>query len=608
MKYRTINEAQAFADWSDAIVESADLSKENPRDNEKIQWMSTMMAITERVDRESTFNPKNLLESGYGSQAPGELTGMGPVTYPSDPGTGVGATDGAFFQPTYQRGSGDIPSAKLAVAMNVAAYTIGLELLPVIPMEFPSMMYSYLDHVYGTGTVEGTTLPPYIRLGGGDIGTSDFDYSPYTKGDYVYITQADLTPGPAAYVADTPALQLKYVTKHRITGELIVEVVAAGTIDASGNFTADTTSSVSAVITSAFNGASDTWVIVGGTVSATGAVGTAVDLGGAPEADLLSAMDEHIEEFSNPAGEITADGPSRFSATRDQGEDGTENSINLRLYSTSVEAGTVEVIANITKTQLKDLGAYGIDAMEQIYKAAQNELTQTINKDILRTMFRLGVTAHASLKQAQGLDLNLFVGPSGTANKDLANFGIKEFVDILGNDRSGDFTAVVNGETNSSAENYATRQRRIASHILAAKNVISNVGRHGAGDFSVVNTQLASALQDVRMLRDNPFDNSITVNTRNLYYIGDLNGTSVYCDPNMDWNDTRILVGRKGTEDDPGLKFFAYQLAESIETISETSMSPKIAVTSRYALVPAGFYPEAQYLTVACDTGFGKWI
>jgi hypothetical protein len=46
-------------------------------------------------------------------------------------------------------------------------------------------------------------------------------------------------------------------------------------------------------------------------------------------------------------------------------------------------------------------------------------------------------------------------------------------------------------------------------------------------------------------------------------------------------------------------------MAESIQTISEGTMSPKIAVKSRYALVEAGFHPETMYATffVTIPTG-----
>jgi hypothetical protein len=65
----------------------------------------------------------------------------------------------------------------------------------------------------------------------------------------------------------------------------------------------------------------------------------------------------------------------------------------------------------------------------------------------------------------------------------------------------------------------------------------------------------------------------------------------------MKYDDTRILVGRKGADEEPGLKFMPYLMAESIQTIAEGTMAPKLAVKSRYALVEAGFHPETQYLT-----------
>jgi hypothetical protein len=45
-----------------------------------------------------------------------------------------------------------------------------------------------------------------------------------------------------------------------------------------------------------------------------------------------------------------------------------------------------------------------------------------------------------------------------------------------------------------------------------------------------------------------------------------------------------------------------YLMAESVETIAEGTMAPKIAVKSRFALVDAGFHPETMYYTVAFKT------
>ena len=175
-----------------------------------------MLAVN---SRENIADAKTIRES-YGGMTPNAMPGMGPVTYPSNPGTGTGAQDGAFFRTDYVRGSGDVPATKLGVAMNVAAYTIGLELLPVIPMEFPTMMYSYLDHLYADGSLTSATeKPSYVQLSGGTIGTSGFDKTKYVKGDIVYLTQLDLNAVGVsdAIINAVPAVKAQFYGLHRLT-------------------------------------------------------------------------------------------------------------------------------------------------------------------------------------------------------------------------------------------------------------------------------------------------------------------------------------------------------------------------------------------------------
>ena len=51
-----------------------------------------------------------------------------------------------------------------------------------------------------------------------------------------------------------------------------------------------------------------------------------------------------------------------------------------------------------------------------------------------------------------------------------------EFKDPMGVDRKAEFGNIVNGESNSAAENMGTRQRRIYSRILAASSMIGVFG------------------------------------------------------------------------------------------------------------------------------------
>ena len=166
------------------------------------------------------------------------------------------------------------------------------------------------------------------------------------------------------------------------------------------------------------------------------------------------------------------------------------------------------------------------------------------------------------------------------------------------------------GGSAAAFENQGTIQRRIQSKVLAAGNVIAQRGRRGPGNFVVTNLQIATALQDSAQFTFYPMANTVNQNNGALYPLGTLAGMTIYVDPNMEYADTRILVGRKGADEEPGLKFMPYLMAESIQTIAEGTMSPKIAVKSRYALVEAGFHPETQYFTLLVnlkDLQAGNW-
>ena len=83
---------------------------------------------------------------------------------------------------------------------------------------------------------------------------------------------------------------------------------------------------------------------------------------------------------------------------------------------------------------------------------------------------------------------------------------------------------------------------------------------------------------------------------------------TLYVDPNMQYEDTRVLVLRKGATDEPGVVFAPYLMAESVKLITEGTGAPKVIIKSRYALVDAGFHPETQYCTLFFKTHTGALI
>lgn len=140
-----INESEIRATWS-PIIESAT----GINDASKLAWMS-----------EYCHNHKLYEDASTMSLNPGmNLTGMGATVLPSGYANGVSTS----------YGSGDKAPSLLPLAMQVAAQTVGLDLVPVVPMAGPMGLLSYLDFVYEGGTIgggvngaDGTVAPTYIK-------------------------------------------------------------------------------------------------------------------------------------------------------------------------------------------------------------------------------------------------------------------------------------------------------------------------------------------------------------------------------------------------------------------------------------------------------------
>jgi len=583
-KYNLINEKKAYQTWAKKLQEGTGI-----KDTSKLRTMSLLAEVKMHLDGPVNLSEKKLMES-YGISTTGNILGMGPAVWGSDPGTGIGATPGAWHKPGYIKGSGDIPTMIMGMAMNVAAYCVGLDLVTTIPVDMPTVTFQFLDSVYAGGTLDKAgSAPVYVEIAADEI-KNGFAWSNFAYGDIVFIT-----PNNAGAIGAGKAIQGQFIGKSFVSGKFMLKIDSTGDILATGAYTASSNYKYSvAEVLAASN------LIVKGSTNAL-ADGTKTVISNA-YADVISSIRQHIAGFSN------SDGVSKDAMSREKTEAGTKNKINLRLWSKTTEMKGEEVIADITKVQLRDLKAYGVDGMAQLYKAAQNQLIQTINDQIIERMAALGVLNHAQLLNAQGVNLNLFVAPAGTASRDLVNFtGISSYVDPTGVDRRAEFGAIVNAETNSAAENTYTRQRRLYSRILAASSLIGTVGRYGKGDVAIVNSQISSALQDCKGFIAAPIENTIG-KTADLHFIGTIGQVRVYENPKWGWDDTRIVVGFKGNEDTPGVKFLAYDLASSVEIIAESTMAPKISVLSRYDIIDAGFFPETQYLTIAVNTAFGYWV
>jgi len=480
-----INEAEIRETWS-PIIESAT----GINDASKLAWMS------EYCHNHKLYEDANMMSLG----SAGNIFGMGAVALP-------GAVDGVA------KGSGDKAPTLLPLAMQVAAQTIGLDLVPVIPMAGPMGLLSYLDFVYEGGKLAGTTTPTIVKASGTGLALADIDSG--TAGTQV-----------GAVLIGTSRIDGKNIYKINDAGEAFV-TSTAGTV-------------------------ADLFTVTSGSVTV----------------ELVKALEDHIPSFS---GDANGD-----PFTRGVGEQTNEKIMGLSLFSKAVEAKTFQVAAAVTREQVQDLKQFGVDAVAQVEAVLVNELTQNINDLIINNIATLGTTnltrAVAAGEFAAGaLNVKLVAAASFTG-----------------------------GQTEGS------EHRKILTGILAAANLIANRGRRGAGNFAVVGPQVATVLQAVAGFVPNPFANTVSQAAGAIYPVGSVAGVQVYTNPKWAWNYNHVLVGRKGDGNGPGLVFMPYLMAESVQTIAEGTMAPKIAVKSRFALVEAGFHPETQYVKFSVTKADGS--
>lgn len=528
------------------------------------------------------------INEGFDNVYSQNLNGMGPVAFPADPGT-----QQQFHDPSRKVGSIDVPANTLALNMNLAAQTILFDLLPTVPVYSPLVQLDYVDYVYGGGKLGSGEGPRYFLIKWEELynANSQTGIKTLRKGDVIYVGKKEV---------DALCVKATFVQTSRVAGYVIVRndgVYKVAETETKMSFVA----SNEPLVAAAQNADTIFKVDINGTSTDIVSGMTKVIF------DLVSAGDEQIHGFVT----LNEDGDPM---SRAQSEFGNSKVMELRTFSKAIEVKTYQVWGALTRRQVKDLKARGLDSVAIIKNAMQNEITQAINDNGLSRMRRLGVTTHANLLAAQGYNLNLYIGAAGSTGKDFKAFSIPEFIDAAGVDRAGEMGIIPNAESNSSAENQITRQARIATRILAASAIIGNLSRFGAGDAAVVNTITLVALKTQKNFVS-AIDNTLVQDNKNLYYAGDLAGIKIYCDPKQMLNDNRVLVLRTNKTADgvdidninQGMVLLPYDLASTVEITAEGTAAPKLLIESDYALAETGMYPSLAYLTFAIDSDYG-WV
>jgi len=309
-------------------------------------------------------------------------------------------------------------------------------------------------------------------------------------------------------------------------------------------------------------------------VGATLTIGANVATAAVSAVALVSALENHISGFTSVSDAdyattsfsgsyLPATGNVPGSMKREAGENSKFRQMGLRMFTKFVEAETDQVAISATVEQIQDLNrVWNYDVISMLENVAVNDLAQSINKRLVDRVFQLADYHNAEIALVEG---------TGITSLNLQTGGF---------------------------DNTSTLQRRLVTKVLELANLIYHRGRFGAGTFIVTNGRIASALADVAGYVITPFNNDLPSGAGQLYPAGKVYGLTVYVDPNMKFGDDRIIIGRKGADEEPGVKFLPYIMAESLQTISEGTFSPKIGMKSRYAITEAGWHPETQYLTL----------
>lgn len=577
----------------------------------KLNWMSQMAQIqaikegvqpnTANVSQGIYATPLNTL--GAGNPVMPQGVGLGA----SSNGTFLGNNSNDFHNPAYVNGSGDVPMSTLAMSLEIAAVTIGFDLVPVVPAAGPWAMLTFNDYPYAGGKLGragfetafdgkgpgAENKPIYIKL--------NTEFSEENRNGLRQYKFSDNLP--VVVETEVGTINGIFIGFSRVDDNMIIKIENVTSNGSSSGSEEESNISIAEALRGVVTSCS-----INGEFDAELTDETMY------RAELVKGVTDHVQGFANFYGD--GEGANNEDPmTRAQNETGVGNTIGARIFSKMIHMGAYEVTGAVTRQQLQDYPLYGIDVIGGVLETCQNEISQHWNNRILDRVFKLGVENYKIQKSYQKADLNLYIaGATDSATKSLKDFdAFSKYVGIDGKTVNGE-TKINNATRNTSAENVTTHQRRIMSRCLAASNLISSVTRKGRAQWIVCNAQILTALQDCSQFVVAPMANNLVQGgDESLYFAGTLAGMSVYVDPNMDWTDTRICVGRKASVTNnkvngSGVVFMPYILADTVQIVAEGTMAPKLLVNSRAAVVDAGFYPEQNYYTFMVDVAEGMII
>ena len=283
---------------------------------------------------------------------------------------------------------------------------------------------------------------------------------------------------------------------------------------------------------------------------------------------LFNEADTDFAGTGTHAGSNPVDGTftTGTGMTTNAGEQVDPAEMAFSIEKTTVTAKTRALKAEYTIELAQDLKAiHGLDAESELSNILSQEILAEINREVIRTIYKVAKTGSASTATAGEFDLD--VDSNG-------RWSVERFKGLLFN-------------------------------IERDANVIAQDTRRGKGNFIVCSSDVASALSMAGVLDYAPaLSTDLNVDDTGNTFAGVLNGRyKVYIDPysaNTGAASQFYVVGYKGTSAyDAGIFYCPYVPLQQVRAIDPANFQPKIGFKTRYGMIANPFVTQADGTTDA---------
>ena len=242
--------------------------------------------------------------------------------------------------------------------------------------------------------------------------------------------------------------------------------------------------------------------------------------------------------------------------------------VAFSIDKTTVTAKSRALKAEYTVELAQDLKAiHGLDAESELSNILSQEILAEINREVIRTIYKVAKTGAASTATAGTFDLD--VDSNG-------RWSVERFKGLLFN-------------------------------IERDANAIAQDTRRGKGNFIICSSDVASALAMAGILDYTPaLSTNLNVDDTGNTFAGILNGRyKVYVDPysaNTGAAAQFYVVGYKGTSPyDAGIFYCPYVPLQMVRAIDPSTFQPKIGFKTRYGMIANPYVTQANG-TIDADT------